>query len=650
MTAAAVLANLAPSSGTRAPRIDATAAENAAPAGGPSFASLGRLPLPRTAQQAEAPAGVVSAPVPSAAIPTADLTRWPFPTSVPPVSNVPASNQEETVPSAVPVSFVIEVSSTATDSVGGTLAEFFPDAPAPAGATGDSESEPLPITFSAVCLACQPPPVPWPETENAGAATGELKSSPLSVGSRSELIPPAYPWSRVETSGPESNLATIRSAGSGSGIETRSDAMENTPDAALPSPVSAAEASPATPKNSGLVIGSPSSPATSVPETNVSPQESAEVSDEPINIAARTASGAELRRTDLAAQVAPSEPVADRAAFRESTNSPPPQPERHQSVAALADQSSPLPRTAALHAANDVRPDAEAVAVPTTSPPPVPNAAERSSRPSTRTSATLSARPSPETSAEPRPGESVQPPSSIAAAGRAAQPFVVESRAPIIEVNDVASDAAVDDPSLPASRQVMKSSHLIPSATAGTAGIDSPEGAVPHESLGRPSAAAVHDIPRHAQAALRAAAGFDRPIRIQLSPSELGTMQVEVSRHESGLSARFEVTTALARSVLTDHLSSMRESLAATGLTVDRIEIRLAEPQPQRGEETSDLPGDGQNSGSQQNEDDHRQQQFEGDGRRFESRDESRRDKAKPSSRPVAGARARETDLIDIQV
>lgn len=88
----------------------------------------------------------------------------------------------------------------------------------------------------------------------------------------------------------------------------------------------------------------------------------------------------------------------------------------------------------------------------------------------------------------------------------------------------------------------------------------------------------------HAASALRAAAAFDRPIRIRLSPPELGVLQVEVSRQESGVSARFEVTSSAAQSALNDHLSSLRESLGRAGVSVDRIEVRLAETRNEDGQ------------------------------------------------------------------
>ena len=93
--------------------------------------------------------------------------------------------------------------------------------------------------------------------------------------------------------------------------------------------------------------------------------------------------------------------------------------------------------------------------------------------------------------------------------------------------------------------------------------------------------------PRHAAAALRAAAGLDRPIRIRLSPAELGALQVEVGRHEGALHARFEVTTTAAQSALNDHLPALRESLGRSGLTVDRIDVRLVEPTQEEGRSDS---------------------------------------------------------------
>jgi flagellar hook-length control protein FliK len=156
-------------------------------------------------------------------------------------------------------------------------------------------------------------------------------------------------------------------------------------------------------------------------------------------------------------------------------------------------------------------------------------------------------------------------------------------------------------------------------------------------------------LPRHAASALRAAAGFDRPIRIRLSPGELGSLQVEVSRHEGAVAARFEVTSFAAQSVLNDHLPALRESLGRAGVTIDRIEVRLADGASDdgraEGQAYRDNPGGG-----------HGQQQRDWHDEVFhETQDEvapQRRSVANRAATPQSQkvSRGAAADLIDIQV
>ncbi|HEX6984806.1 MAG TPA: flagellar hook-length control protein FliK [Planctomycetaceae bacterium] len=159
------------------------------------------------------------------------------------------------------------------------------------------------------------------------------------------------------------------------------------------------------------------------------------------------------------------------------------------------------------------------------------------------------------------------------------------------------------------------------------------------------------DLPDHAAAALRAAASLDRPIRIRLTPPELGTLRVEVSRQEGGVAARFEVTTAAAQSTLAEHLSSLRESLGRAGLPVERIEIRLAEPRPDDGRSDDRHGGERQESqqhGGQRRDDGERRR--ESAGRPSAESDSDFNERPTDDEPSGAASRRSDADLLDIQV
>nr|MDQ3332759.1 flagellar hook-length control protein FliK [Planctomycetota bacterium] len=145
-------------------------------------------------------------------------------------------------------------------------------------------------------------------------------------------------------------------------------------------------------------------------------------------------------------------------------------------------------------------------------------------------------------------------------------------------------------------------------------------------------------------------AGFDRPIRIRLSPADLGAMQVEVSRQQGSLAARFEVTTSAAQSMLNEHLPALRESLGRSGLTIDRVEVRLVEstpddnrPQGRQGDERQ---------GREHQRQEHRRQDEWFDADAADEVVPRRRTTSKSTVTPqvIRSSRGTAADLIDIQV
>lgn len=166
-------------------------------------------------------------------------------------------------------------------------------------------------------------------------------------------------------------------------------------------------------------------------------------------------------------------------------------------------------------------------------------------------------------------------------------------------------------------------------------------------------AAAGNEIAGHAASALRAADILDRPIKIRLTPPELGALHVEVSRRDGKVSAQFEVTTTAAHAALNDQLSTLRESLGRAGVIVDRIEVRLAEPTREEGRSEDDREGQGQRR--QTSDDEGRRQ----DDRRSSAigeaeeggRENGGRAASRPSAKPTESwVRTNVTDEIDIQV
>lgn len=66
-----------------------------------------------------------------------------------------------------------------------------------------------------------------------------------------------------------------------------------------------------------------------------------------------------------------------------------------------------------------------------------------------------------------------------------------------------------------------------------------------------------------------------RPLRIRLSPPELGAMHIEVSSRGGTVTARLTVQTSAAQKTVLDNLPMLQESLTQNGTVIDRIEVQL---------------------------------------------------------------------------
>src|SRR6185503_3695568 len=68
-----------------------------------------------------------------------------------------------------------------------------------------------------------------------------------------------------------------------------------------------------------------------------------------------------------------------------------------------------------------------------------------------------------------------------------------------------------------------------------------------------------------------------RRLRIELHPEKFGQIDLEITRGVDGrLSASLSADTNIARHALAEGINHLRESLQQSGLTVDRLEVRLA--------------------------------------------------------------------------
>jgi len=81
----------------------------------------------------------------------------------------------------------------------------------------------------------------------------------------------------------------------------------------------------------------------------------------------------------------------------------------------------------------------------------------------------------------------------------------------------------------------------------------------------------------HRVAGALQAAGAGEPILLRLHPPELGALRVEVILREGSLAARLEAETSSARSLLLDHVGSLRERLADQGIRMDRFDVELSQ-------------------------------------------------------------------------
>lgn len=95
-------------------------------------------------------------------------------------------------------------------------------------------------------------------------------------------------------------------------------------------------------------------------------------------------------------------------------------------------------------------------------------------------------------------------------------------------------------------------------------------------------------IQRVAKAFQRVQVG-EGPVRLRLTPPELGTLRIELRMRDGALSAKLEAETSAARSALLDNLPQLKSRLAEHDIHVEQFDVELLD---QQGEQTPQQQGD----------------------------------------------------------
>ena len=225
--------------------------------------------------------------------------------------------------------------------------------------------------------------------------------------------------------------------------------------------------------------------------------------------------------------------------------------------------------------------------------------------------APAAAPPNPPATAAPRPAAGNLPTASAAGTALSA----LSADRPLAP--ERATDAA-DVPAPVAVAQASKPAVLTTkTATASTTTVALP----PDEAAG---------LLHQAGSVLRGAAGVERPLRVRLDPPELGTLLVEVSRQGGQVHARFVASSEAALATLRDGLTGLQETLSRAGLTIDRFDLRLAEPTR---EEPTSRDGNGQSPRHGGEHPTHDQRHSQEQRRESQRRDSKLREEPIPSPR-----------------
>ncbi|HYW81223.1 MAG TPA: flagellar hook-length control protein FliK, partial [Thermoguttaceae bacterium] len=70
------------------------------------------------------------------------------------------------------------------------------------------------------------------------------------------------------------------------------------------------------------------------------------------------------------------------------------------------------------------------------------------------------------------------------------------------------------------------------------------------------------------------------PIRLKLSPAELGSLRIEISVRGGVMTAQVEAETSTARNLLLDNLPALRDRLAQQGIKIEQFDVDLSDQSP----------------------------------------------------------------------
>jgi len=98
--------------------------------------------------------------------------------------------------------------------------------------------------------------------------------------------------------------------------------------------------------------------------------------------------------------------------------------------------------------------------------------------------------------------------------------------------------------------------------------------------------------------AFQSAADRGGPVRLRLSPPELGALRLEITVRNGTMTARLEAETPAARSLLLDGLPALRERLAQQDIKIERFDVDLMGQSPNDSPQTRDGAKDSQDRGA----------------------------------------------------
>ncbi|MEM1061379.1 MAG: flagellar hook-length control protein FliK [Planctomycetota bacterium] len=140
----------------------------------------------------------------------------------------------------------------------------------------------------------------------------------------------------------------------------------------------------------------------------------------------------------------------------------------------------------------------------------------------------------------------------------------------------------LDDPSVPATsapESVKVSETPAPAAVDSTIKLVATSGSDAKSGQPAPVQVDGQAVVDRVTEAFDQASASARPVRVRLTPPELGAVRVEVIPREQGVTVRLTAETSAATKVLGDQARTLNESLTRQGISVESIEVNRADNQ-----------------------------------------------------------------------